>query len=99
MLGEIKVTKESKESTTYLLLAKEVCEIIKIHLEPNEPLDSILEKIKIASQTPYMTSTQKEIRKTLMEIIELIEKRKNIKDVERKIAKLKSDVLWDEYWE
>jgi|GEM_PF-4967752 hypothetical protein len=88
-----------ENETTYLVLAKEVCELFKIRLEPNEPLNSILEKIKIASQTPYMTSTQKEIRKTLMEIIELIEKRKNIKDVERKIAKLKSNVLWDEYWE
>jgi hypothetical protein len=85
--------------TTYLVLAKEVCELLMIHLEPNESLDSILKKIKTVSQTPYMTSTQKVIRKTLIEIIELIEKRENIKDIERKIVKLKSDILWDEYWE
>jgi hypothetical protein len=93
------VTTESEKVTEYLVLAKEVCKIVEIPFEPNEPLGSILEKIKIASQTPYMSSTQKEIREILVEIVKLIEERKNIKDIKAKIAKLESDVLWDKYWE
>jgi hypothetical protein len=93
------VSATSEKKSEYLDLAKEVCKIVEIPLEPNESLDSILIKIKRASQTPYMSSTQKEIREILVEIAKLIEEQKDIKDIKSKIEKLESDVLWDKYWE
>ena len=90
--------KDSKE-TRYLELAREICKITKIGLRSNEQLHTILGKLRLAQQTPYMTSTQREIRKTIGEIVEMIEEKKAMQDIKLKISKLEDDVVYDTNWE
>jgi hypothetical protein len=90
---------DSTQDAKYKELAHRICGIAKVDIDAHASIDEILKKLRDVQQTPYLTSAQKEAREILNDIIEDIERKGSLPEIEMKIKKFEDAIEYDIYWD